>query len=171
METFKRRLMAAFVDCVCAGAACMFTMLPLSFLPLPGIVINLLVMLVMAFFGFVMLMKDSPYRIADLLDRQSPGKKVMGIRVWAANKSDPISGEQSIKRNLVFAVPYLWMVVVLAMRLVPVEFIRNILVYTFSGLGFLFVLAAFGFEIFMMSKDPEGRRWGDKKADTIVLMD
>ncbi|MBP7633914.1 RDD family protein [Candidatus Ozemobacteraceae bacterium] len=171
METFKRRLMAAFVDCVCVGAVSMFAMLPLSFLPLPGIVINLLVMLVMAFFGFVMLMKDSPYRIADLLDRQSPGKKVMGIRVWSANKTDPISGEQSIRRNLVFAVPYLWLICVLGLRLIPIDFIRDILVYTGSGLGFLIVLAAFGFEIFMMSKDPEGRRWGDKKADTIVLME
>lgn len=171
METFKRRLMAAFVDCVCVGAVSTFVMLPIALLPLPGIVINLLIILIMAFFGFVMLMKDSPYRIAELLDRQTPGKKVMGIRVWAINKTDPISAEQSIKRNLVFAAPYLWMVSVMLMRLIPIVFLRDILVYTVAAGGFLVVLVAFGFEIFMMSKDPEGRRWGDKQAGTVVLGD
>ncbi|HEY9068611.1 MAG TPA: RDD family protein [Candidatus Ozemobacteraceae bacterium] len=171
METFKKRLMAAFVDIVVVGAASLFVMLPLALLPLPTIVINLLSILVMAFFGFVMLMKDSPYRIADVLDRQSPGKKVMAIRVWSGNKSDPISAEQSIRRNLVFAVPYFWMIAVLLMRLIPIDFIRSILVYVVALGGFLLMLIAFGFEIFMMTKDPEGRRWGDKQANTVVLME
>jgi len=169
METLKKRLMAAFVDSVFVGAASMFVMLPLAFLPLPSIIINLLTMLVMAFFGFVMLMKDSPYRIVDVLDKQSPGKKVMGIRVWSGNKSDPITAEQSIRRNLVFALPYAWMIVVLAMRLIPIAFIRDILIFGISAGGFLLVLVAYGFEIYMMAKDLEGRRWGDRQANTIVL--
>lgn len=169
METFKKRLMAAFVDSVTVGAACTFVMLPVALLPLPGILVNLLIILIIMFFGFVILMKDSPYCIANVLDKQSPGKKVMGIRVWSANKSDPITAEQSIKRNLVFVTPYVWLLSVMIVRLVPIAFLREILVYALSGGGFLLMLGAFGFEIFMMTKDPEGRRWGDKQAGTIVV--
>ena len=157
--------MAAFVDCVCVGAAyvVMLPGLPTASRnrnqpaghPRHGV------------FGFVMLMKDSPYRIADLLDRRSRGKS-HGDPCLGGKQVRPHLGEQSIKRNLVFAVPTSgWLSSWLcdSFRSIHPEH-SNLYVFRarFSG-----VLAAFGFEIFMMSKDPEGRRWGDK-ADTIVLM-
>jgi uncharacterized RDD family membrane protein YckC len=94
----------------------------------------------------------------EFADRRSPGKKLMKLRPLQLN-GQPVTMELSIKRNLplaIYAIGFvLWVVPVLGHLLsIPIFLVGGII-------GVI--------EIVLVLTDPEGRRMGDKLANTRVV--
>ncbi len=94
--------------------------------------------------------------IADgLFDGRSLGKRIIGLRVVRAADGGPITFKDSLIRNCIYAIVYLF-------YLIP--YLRWVLIPT---VGLLIV----AFEIYYLVVDPSGFRVGDLAADTQVIDD
>jgi len=124
-----KRVVAAIIDGLIGGL--------ISLVPVVGAVV-----------GFAyMLLKDG------LLDGASPGKKALGLRVVAVDSGAGATYGDSLKRNLIFAIPNLITIVpVLGVMIAPV---LALLVYLV--------------ELYIAGMDPRGRRYGDHIARTQVV--
>ncbi|MBF0545924.1 MAG: RDD family protein [Candidatus Riflebacteria bacterium] len=171
-ELFKKRMGAAFIDLVTIGAVCILLHIPWKILPFPSIVFNVISFFTFIFFGAIVLLKDSPYRIEGFgvcLEHQTPGKKTMGILVTQLDGISPIDHFASVKRNMTLAIPYYWAALLVFLQSMPIPFFKWFIISSFAIVGMLAVVGITAFEIFQIYKDPEGRRWGDKRADTKVI--
>lgn len=84
---------------------------------------------------------------------QGVGKHLLGIRVVSYPDGRPISYRDSARRNLVFALPAL-------LLLIPV--LGRIMYGVVMALVWIM-------EICLVLRDPEGRRFGDRWAGTMVV--
>jgi uncharacterized RDD family membrane protein YckC len=92
--------------------------------------------------------------IADgLFGGQSLGKRIIGLKVVRADDGGPITFKDSLIRNSMYAVIYLF-------YLIP--YLRWVLIPT---VGLIIV----GFEFYYLFVDPNGFRVGDLAADTRVI--
>ncbi len=163
MEIFQKRVMASFIDCVMVGAVVFILQFP-CFLILPRFLASICAIVVNFIGAGLILLKDGPYKVA-FLDRQSIGKKQMYLRVTKDDGETSITWAESISRNIPFAIPFVLGSLSFAVSMIP--FIGWLLL-PFVGLGSLVSIAFIGFETFLMYKDPQGKRWGDRRAGTIV---
>ena len=166
LELLKRRLMACFIDCVLIGTLSILAHIPLRIIGLPQLIEILMSGMIFLFFGFLVLAKDGPTWFIDFLRGQSPGKKAFGIIVVKPDGKTNITFKESIIRNIPLGIPYFIAVFCQAVRIIP--FISGFLLF-FAFLGFLVSLVIILVETLLIYKDPEGRRWGDKQAETKVV--
>lgn len=164
-KILQKRLIATFIDFVLIGVAVIFLSLIPMFV-LPGKLAALVGFFVSAVAATLILLKDSPYKIGNLLDGQTPGKKAMNIRVTDLN-GEPITAEMSAKRNIIPALPYI---------IGALGQFSSVLPTIVSGLiGLLIILPlmslaviAIIYEIYQIYSGERNRRWGDTFAGTIV---
>jgi len=96
--------------------------------------------------GFLyMLLRDG------LTEKGSPGKKLIDLQV-TTNNGGRVTFRESIHRNIIFAFPVL-------LSIIPI---------VGSILAGLFGLVIYVMELLAINNDPNGRRNGDRWADTIV---
>ena len=96
--------------------------------------------------GFVyMLIRDS------LIDGQSIGKKLLNIKV--VTDHEKVTYNDSIKRNIIFAIPSLFMIIPAVGWIIG------------GVLGVIIYIV----EIIKVVNDPEGKRYGDMWAGTRVV--
>ena len=95
----------------------------------------------------------------DGLDGASPGKKLLKLKT-VTNDGANCDYETSIKRNLPFAAPYLFMAL---LGLIP------ILGAIISLLLWPFVIVIYIVELIFVLNKPMGQRWGDSFAGTQVI--
>ena len=169
-DYLKRRLGAAFIDSVLMGSICVLLHVPMvlviKILPIPSFMNYVWSMILLLLFGSVALLKDGPFELGTLTG-QSIGKKVFNLKVTKLDGKTPISYAESISRNLPLGVPYFWMAGLWVAQIVPV-----VGWYLFLGLFFLGFLGISGitlYEGFLLLKDPEHRRWGDRQATSRVV--
>ncbi|MEW6081656.1 MAG: RDD family protein [Bacillota bacterium] len=124
-----KRVVAAIIDGLIAGCV--------SLVPVVGGV---------AGFAYVLL-KDG------FLDGASPGKKAMGLRVVEVGSGARAAYGESIRRNLIFAIPNLITIIPLIGAIIAP--ILALLVYLL--------------ELYIAWRDPRGRRYGDHIASTQVV--
>jgi uncharacterized RDD family membrane protein YckC len=104
-----------------------------------------------------------------LLKGNSIGKHVMKIKV-VNTAGAPIDMMQSIKRNVVFALTsVLWLISSIVGMIPILGCIAGILLWVLQIIVGLAVLAFVVWEIITITKDPNGIRWGDKTAGTMVV--
>lgn len=166
LDMLKRRVIACFVDVVFLGALAGILQIFLRVIPY-DILRDILALMVTSFFCFVTLAKDGPTWFIEALRGQSPGKKAMGLIVTKLDGQTNITFRDSIVRNIPLAVPY-------GILLIPMigsylTFIPRIVFFSIGLLGALVYLLLMGLEVLLMYKDPDMRRWGDKKAETRVV--
>lgn len=164
-----KRFVASFIDLVLVGVAATIITVPAMFV-LPKSPINfasLFGFFVFAAASAAVLLKDMPYKMGDMLDGQTPGKKAMNIRVTDLNKN-PISMEQSIKRNLIPASGFVIAAISQLINVIQIPFLTGMV-------GFFVILPLLAisffaniFEIYKIYSAPQHRRWGDQLANTIV---
>ena len=169
-DYLKRRLGAAFIDSVLMGSVCVLLHVPvvllIKILPIPSFMNNVWSVVLLLVFGAVTLLKDGPFELGPLVG-QSIGKKVFNLKVTKLDGTTPITFGESISRNLPLGIPYFWMASLWVVQLIPV-----IGWYLFLGLFFLGFLGISGinlYEAFLLFKDAEHRRWGDRHAFTRVV--
>ncbi len=110
----------------------------------------------MVLFPIGVLMGATYIAIADgLLGGRSLGKRVIGLRVVRAEDGSPITFKDSLVRNSIYAIIYLF-------YLVP--YLRWVMICV---VGLLIV----AFETYYLIVDPNGYRVGDLAAGTIVIDD
>jgi uncharacterized RDD family membrane protein YckC len=98
--------------------------------------------------GFLyMLLRDG------LMDGKSIGKKLLGLKTMTG--FGPASYADSAKRNIIFAIPNLLMII---------PFVGH-------ALGIILELVVWVAEIYRIMTDPYGRRYGDEWAGTQVVDD
>jgi uncharacterized RDD family membrane protein YckC len=137
MTTLKKadlthRLLARFIDFLIGAAFCM-VLYPIG-----------------------VLMGATYIAIADgLLGGRSLGKRIIGLRVVHAQDGSPISFKDSLVRNSIYAIIFLF-------YLVP--YLRWVMI------GFVGLLIV-AFETYYLVVDPNGYRVGDLAAGTIVIDD
>ena len=104
-----------------------------------------------------------------LLKGNSIGKHVMKIKV-VNTAGGPIDMMQSIKRNVVFALmPVLWLFSAIVGMIPILGCIAGVLLWILQIIVGLALLAFIVWEIITITKDPNGIRWGDKTAGTMVV--
>lgn len=163
-----KRLIANFIDSALIGVVVIILSLVGKFLPKIAFV-NLSYAwsaLVFAAGAAIFMAKDGPIVFAGL-EGQTPGKKVMGIRVTDLNKR-PISFEVSMKRNFILAIPYMLSSLMSLLEIVRIPLITGLILF-FLGIASL-VISMFVavFEIYKIYSGERNRRWGDTYAGTIV---
>lgn len=128
-----KRFLAALIDGVLSGIVS-------AIIPFVGGLIGAAYMLLRDGFEF------------DFMDHRSLGKKLLKLRPVTLDGT-PVDINVSIKRNWVFAVPLVLMVIpILGWVLAPI-------------IGVVIGII----ECVLVLTDPEGRRWGDKFANTKVI--
>lgn len=127
--TVGSRVLAYLVDAIVGGL--------LSLIPVLGGVLN---------FGYFLL-RDG------IGEGQGVGKRLLGIRVVSYPGGRAISYGDSARRNLVFALPALLLLIPVLGR---------------AMYGVVMVLVWL-MEIYLVLRDPEGRRFGDRWAGTMVV--
>lgn len=100
---------------------------------------------------------------------RSPGKKLQGIRV-VTQAGTPAGVVESVKRNGLFALGSALALVGAVMGLVPcLGTIVGCMLWPLQGLAGLASLAAAGYELYLITQDPNGVRLGDQWAGTRVV--
>lgn len=95
----------------------------------------------------------------------SLGKHLMKIKL-VTSAGAPVDMMQSIKRNVVFALPSVTWLIYSIISLIPFLGCFAAVLQFIVGLG---VLAFTVWEIITITKDPNGIRWGDQIAGTMVV--
>jgi len=172
-ELQKNRFIAVLIDFLIAGALYVIFLILSLVLSLVHNAVGALVGIVGAavVIGFF-LARDI------ILSGNSIGKKLMKIKT-ISKTGEPITMVQSAKRNFVFAVPYLFLLIQNFLNflgsLFPSIFtcMAGILALIIWLIQLLVALAVLGFiiwEIITITKEPDGIRWGDTFAETRVVM-
>ena len=169
-DYLKRRLSAAFIDSVLLGCVCLLLHVPVKMvfwiLPIPRFVFSICSILMLVLFGALTLLKDGPIDIGPLAG-QSIGKKMFNLKVTRLDGTTLITFKDSIARNIPMATPYFWMAGLWIAQALP--FIGPTLTIAMFFLGFFAVSGMFAYEAFLLFKDPEHRRWGDRQAGSRVV--
>lgn len=167
-DIFAKRLIAGFIDGVIIGATASVLLLPgMIFLPKSPVSIAS----VYGFFVFcaaaaLMLIKDMPYKFWEL-ENQTPGKKVMHIKVTDL-QGNPINMGMSIKRNFLPAVPFMVSAISMLFTVIHIPIISPIIGFVvFLPMSMLATLAVI-FEVYRLYAGERNRRFGDTTAGTIV---
>lgn len=160
-----KRFVATFIDMVLVGVAATVMIVPVMML-LGKTLGALFSFFVFATAAGAILLKDTPFKLGEL-DGQTPGKKVMNIRVTNLNKQ-PITMQQSIQRNLIPASGYVIAAVSALINVIPLGFIAGI-----AGFFIILPLMAISilanlFELYKIFSAQQHRRIGDQMAGTIV---
>ena len=100
-----------------------------------------------------------------LMKGNSIGKSLMKIRVVSEN-GGPITMIQCIKRNAVFA---LWSVIYLVVSIISLIPLLGCIVWPLDIIASLAVLVYVAWEVYTITQEPNGIRWGDKTAGTRVV--
>ena len=124
-----RRIVASIIDGIISGVV--------GLIPFVGGVI-----------GFAyMLIKDG------LLNGSSPGKKAISLKVVVRETGDSAGYAESVKRNIIFGIPSLIMIIpVIGLVVAPI-----------------LALVVYILELYFIIKDPKGLRYGDHLAGTQVV--
>lgn len=170
LEMLKKRLMACFIDCVLIGSVAIILHIPIR-LVLPSYLLPIISSMIFLFAGFIILAKDGPTWFIEVLRGQSPGKKAVGLIVTKLDGKTNITFQESIVRNIPIAVPYVFACITQVVSQVAsfVPILGGFIILGIAAVGFLVSNAIILFEVYMMYKDPDGRRWGDHKAVTKVI--
>ena len=99
---------------------------------------------------------------------RSLGKKVMGVRV-VTGAGGPIGIVESVKRNALFAPPFVLWLLSAGIELLPLGSCVACLMLPLQLLAGVAALAAAVFELVQIVQHPEGIRFGDQLADTRVV--
>jgi uncharacterized RDD family membrane protein YckC len=168
-QIFQKRLIATFIDLVLTGVATIILSV-MAMMILPTAPINFAAMFsffISAAAAALILVKDAPFKIADLLDGQTPGKKAMNIRVTDLQGS-PITLQMSIHRNIIPALPYLVGALANLINVIPFQPVTGLLTFFIIIPLMGAAVIANIFEIYKIFKGERNRRWGDEFAGTIV---
>jgi len=99
---------------------------------------------------------------------RSVGKKLMGIRVVTAAGA-PIGLLESVRRNALFAPPFVLWVATVVIGLLPLGTCIACLALPIQLLAGAFALGATIWELIQITQEPDGIRVGDKMAGTRVI--
>lgn len=102
----------------------------------------------------------------EALNGASVGKKLLGFRA-ETTFGQKLTIEQSARRNAPLAAGNLIIFIGFLLGILPV--VGDILYGIFAAIGSLVALGLAIFELVMLFKNPDGRRWGDTFADTVVV--
>ncbi len=168
-KILQKRLIATFIDLVIVGVASILLTLP-AMIILPSSPVNfaaLFSFFVAAAAAGIILVKDMPFRMTDMLDSQTPGKKAMNIRVTDL-KGQPITLQMSIHRNIIPALPFVVGGLANLLNVVQIPVVSGLA--TFFIILPLMAVAVLAniFEIYKIFSGERNRRWGDEFAGTIV---
>ncbi len=94
---------------------------------------------------FYMLLRDA------LTESGSPGKKVLNLQVTTV-QGGRVTYVESIRRNIIFAIPTVFSIIPIVGTIISI----------------ILALIVYLVELLAMVSDPEGRRYGDRWADTVV---
>ena len=99
----------------------------------------------------------------------SVGKHLMKIKV-VTSAGAPVDVIQSVKRNVVFALPsVIWLVSSIVTMIPFLGCIAGAILWVLQVIVGLAVLAFVIWEIITITKEPNGIRWGDQIAGTMVV--
>jgi len=162
-QIMQKRLLASFIDLVLIGVAASVLIFLAAFV-LPNMIASLFGCIVFLAAGALVLIKDMPFKIGDF-DGQTPGKKVMNIRVTDL-QGNPITLKQSVQRNIVLAMPYAVSALGSLFSIIPlIGFVGTLLIVIPL---MLLTFVANCYEIYRIYSGERNRRWGDEMAGTIV---
>lgn len=167
-DILQKRIIGGFIDFVIVGAATSFMYMPGAVF-LPGGTFNL--SNAYGFFLFtaaaiILLVKDMPFKVGPL-ENQTPGKKAMGIKVCKLN-GEPIDMNLSIKRNLLTASPYIAAAISMLFSVIHIQYVTFFISLIAFAVLSTASIVALGYEMYGIHSDSQGRKWGDKYAETIV---
>ena len=165
-----KRMIACFIDMVMLTTPFVFLNALFWFMPLPMFLKMIISSIMMIAAGVAVLLKDGPYEVA-ILDKQSIGKKQLGLRVTKLDGTTAISWKDSIQRNLPLAIPYVFSALFPIVNILPIKFIAWMINLGLGIVALLVTVAIAGFEAYNLFKDPDVRRWGDHQAGTMVMLD
>lgn len=167
-DIFTKRLIAGFIDGVIIGASATILLLPgMIFLPkTPVNIASVYGFFVFATAAVLMLIKDMPYKFWEL-ENQTPGKKVMNIKVTDL-QGNPITAEMSIKRNFLPAVPFIVSAISMLFTVVHIPIITPIIGFVVFLPMSMLAFVAIVFEVYKIYAGERNRRFGDTMAGTIV---
>lgn len=169
-DYIKRRFGAAFIDSVLLGSTCVLLHFPMfvltKILPIPVFMNWVWSVVLLLLFGFIALIKDGPIDISPLAG-QSIGKKIFHLKVTKLDGKTPISFSESVARNLPMGAPYFWMAGLWLAQLIP--FVGGWISLGMFVLGFFGITGITAYEAFLVFKDAENRRWGDRQAVSRVV--
>ena len=100
---------------------------------------------------------------------RSVGKKLMNVRLTTTT-GGPAGLVESVKRNAVFAPPFVLWVVTVLIGMLPLGTCIACLMLPLQLVAGLAALAATVWELVQITQDPEGIRLGDKLAGTRVVL-
>lgn len=100
---------------------------------------------------------------------RSLGKKIMGIRV-VTEAGARIGVLESVKRNALFAPPFVLWLLSAFLQLLPLGTCVACLILPLQLLAAFFALAAAVYELVLIVQEPDGARLGDKLAATRVVV-
>lgn len=165
---FSKRFVATIIDSVLIGVATIILSVIGHILPDTKLIhlSSLWSSLVFVAAGIVFMAKDGPIQFAGL-NGQTPGKKVMGIRVTDLEKK-PISFAISMKRNLVLAIPYFLSAIIALLGVISIPLISSLVTLFLFATSSLVGFIIYAYEIFMIYSGERHRRSGDVSANTIV---
>jgi uncharacterized RDD family membrane protein YckC len=104
-----------------------------------------------------------------LIKGNSVGKHLMKIKV-VTTAGAPVDLIQSVKRNMVFALPsVIWLIFSIVTMIPILGCIAGVIMWVLLVIVDLAVLAFVIWEIITITKDPNGIRWGDQIAGTMVV--
>jgi len=172
MSVSSKRLMATFIDVVSIASVTAIVHIPLHFMAsfLPVFLWKMISCVVLSACGAAVLLKDAPYQFA-ILDKQSIGKKALHLRVVKVDTQAPISMADSIARNTLLSIPFFFSAFIQLINIIPIPVLTISLTLILSLACLIIGLAIYGFEVYTLFKDIEGRRFGDQKAGTMVILE
>ncbi len=164
------------MDCTLILAGMSLAYIPLWILAkfLPTMISALIPAFLVTGAGLVFLLKDIPVDLGGITDFRSPGKRAMNVRVVTNPGRGQIGLFASIHRNAIFIGPILCTLLSQVVFYLPFDPFGTLMYVIKMGLaltGVVSGLGAIGYEVYNLIKDPAGRRWGDIKADTMVISD
>ena len=166
----QKRLVAAAIDAGVLIAVCLLMSGLLAVLGFAVSQVDLVSGYGMGLAVVVMALACLAYVLARdvLAGGRSLGKKISGIRV-VTETGAPIGLMESVRRNALFAPPFVLWVFTALIELLPLGSCVTCLMLPLQLLAALVALAATIYEFVQIAQHPEGLRVGDKMAGTRVV--
>jgi len=96
------------------------------------------------------------------------GKNLMGLQVVDASTGKRPTLMQSIKRNILFFVPLIFMGLLEVIKFLPLGNVSAFIFHAFQLFCTVYVIVYIPAELWLTAKQADGRRIGDKLANTCV---
>lgn len=99
------------------------------------------------------------------------GKNLMGLQVVDKRTRAPASMLQSIQRNIVLYGPALALYIFMPLlSLIPIDQVRSFLSSAMQAVGGVYSFIVIPYEAYRVYSRPDGTRWGDQFAGTVIIL-